>query len=276
MLRAWVTSIIQSIQPWIDAGFSGFWMDAASSNGSYPPNDLKVYGRRLAQLELSFQPYFRSQNVRFGGENIPISLVNNVEAVDDCSVALCSWLAISTQPTRYFERQGQPVREFKSESPEGWFFDRARSEVFFVPDTSRSLTINSTKYDEPPITFAEFGEARRRGFVLALYNLDGAQQSEYVKRWYSMGDIFVADFNADGSVDLSDVADMNEAVDRSLLRQQQGLPVLKVFANGEFNQDPGHVIDENDRAYWMQQWLLCMQNPNGACAIINYGGPDDL
>ncbi|MDX2148972.1 MAG: hypothetical protein SFZ23_15775 [Planctomycetota bacterium] len=91
-----------------------------------------------------------------------------------------------------------------------------------------------------------------------------------------MGDIFVADFNADGAVNPQDVAHMNAAINRSISEEQQGLPVLKVFANGEFDQDPARKIDESDRTFWMTQYNNCIQQPNGACAIINYGGPDDL
>jgi hypothetical protein len=251
-------------------------MDAASSNG-FVGQDPKNYGRRWAQLELSFQPYFRNQvfptgYVRFSGENIPTSVVSTNpyrEVIDDCSVAYCGWYGDSRQATLLTRPPGSPtlVRTFKP-SQDGWFFDRTRSEVLFAVNPDRSID----QIPEPRFTLAELGEARRRGFVLALYNLDDFRDYENIKRWYSMGPIQVADFNADGLVNSDDFVNFNAALNESLALQASGGNPLKVFARGEANQD--NIISEADRTYWVSVYNHCIGNP-GSCAIVNFGGADD-
>jgi hypothetical protein len=273
-----VSYVVESIQPWIDVGFSGFWMDAASSNG-YFASDQRTYGRRRGLLELAFQPYFKNQYVlppgttdpqygryvRFGGETFPDVFLPGPparEVVDDCSVAFAGWFGFSTVATTYTLLNNVPIRAFK-QAADGWLFDRTRSEMLIAPIELRSL--NGTL--EPPFSWEEIGEARRRGFVMAQYNCDDMMVCERIKRWYSMGQIRICDFDGDGFVTSTDEVGMHAAVNASLAEQAAGGTPLKVFARGDFNANG--QIDEVDRSMWTY-WAA-----HDIDKVLNYGRAKD-
>lgn len=252
-----VNYVIDAIKPWADAGFSAFWLDAAEPNGFFV-TDQRFYGRRLGFLEMSYMPYFRQRGVRLVGETFPTLTVTmqvpgsapvNREYIDDCSVAYGAWFGLAQPATIYNQflppTPGVNPRTFKLIS-DGWSFNRATTEVHFAPvNPERHKLAPPGSIVEPDFSSEEVGEARRRGFVVSQYNCDDMRRCEYVKRWYSMGMIRVADFNGDGAVNAHDRIEFESTYQVSRSQIQAGLPVLRVFANGNITPFDT-LIDQND------------------------------
>jgi hypothetical protein len=202
---------------WHSAGFRKIWLDTGGDN-------FNVEGRRKrwAFLELANNPYFRSVlGLRFGGEPLPY-IGDNRDSVDDCSLRFAPFFTESNPVTTW----DQQVRTFIAMPLQ---LSKGFSEVL--------LSFNPTRPGEPEFTFAEVGEAIRRGYVLAPYN-SFARTEELVRRWYSMGRIRVADFDGDGDVDPSDREQLVTAINTHNANPP-GVPISIpiVFATGDINQD---------------------------------------
>jgi hypothetical protein len=228
----------REIKPWTDCGVRTIWLDASSSNTTTNP-------RRWGALEISHNPYLRSQGIRIGGETIPTFSTPN-QAVDDCALAVMKWLANGqviftsgcdgTRP-----RQIKPIYDF----------NRANSEVH-VADSC----------DGGGLDWEEWRAARARGFVVSMYFGKGMPQVELTKRWYSMGTIVVADFNSDGVVNAQDDADAYAATHPTIA------DTITVFATGDINEDG--AINETDWTFW-QLYRAGTLGP-----YRDYGGPNDM
>jgi hypothetical protein len=267
-----VDLMIQSIDPWLDANIKGIWLDAMSENE--PATTRPNAARRRGLLELAYAPYLRFRGARVGAETFPDRYINNggnADWIDDCAVAYTRWFGLSKVATTWTATAppGQR-RQFKPEN-QGWFFNRSNSEVLLA-----AVAVRETGRMEDPYTSAEIGEARRRGFVIVQYNVSSDKQpvGEFVKRWYSMGKIRVADFDGNGAV----VTDPNHP-DHDLSKFQAAFnaaivnpAALKVFANGDIDGDGD--IDQSDKYifedyYWPRALLGVFDRPD-------FGGPNDL
>lgn len=231
-VAAHMQEFTQQVFPWVNhAGVYSIWLDAASSNTS-----TQAY--RWGSLELAHNPYLRSHGIRLGGEALPIidwvDQNGYHEIADDCAVANMKWLTNSQVVMR--KPQGQP-RYFR---PEFDFNPRQYSEVLLFDN-------------ENGFTWAEWKKARAYGYVVSMYegtasspNPSLANQVELTKRWYSMGDIRVADFDGNGTVNQLDYDMAYEAIQASLNHPNDVL--YTVYATGDF--DNNGVIEELDWMYF--------------------------
>ncbi|MDX2146908.1 MAG: hypothetical protein SFZ23_05250 [Planctomycetota bacterium] len=272
-----VNYVVDCLQPWINAGIKNFWLDAAISNGFSIP-DQRSYGRRRGTLELSYMPYFLQQGARFGGETFPdLASVNHW--IDDCSVSYMPWFGLSTVATRYPDTSVSPPawRRVFHPANQGWNLVRSTSEVLFAPVTTRTWKSGSGVPEFPPesnypFTFKEIGEARKRGFVLSVYNCGapdqfGNEYCEYVKRWYSMGEVIVADFDGSGTIELdenkpnSDLIQFLNAFDATKQAIAAGQNPLIVFATGDANGN-GVFEDPADATVFQEAYYRYLNDFN--------------
>lgn len=208
-------------EPWTESGVKTIWLDAASEN-------IPTNARRWGSVELSHNPYLLSQNIRVGGETLP-TIDPSALVPDDCSLAHMRWLTNSqvvmfnyNQPTRTFKQTIQLSKE----------------------STECHLFENSSL----PLRWNEWREARQRGYVVGLYGGQFNSEIEVLKRWYSLGEIQVADFNGDGYISPFDYTDAWDAV--HMPDRQPTDPI--VYATGDFLQDG--VINEDDWYEFIYYW----------------------
>ncbi|MDX2146235.1 MAG: hypothetical protein SFZ23_01835 [Planctomycetota bacterium] len=265
-----VSFVIRSLQPWVDAGIRGFIMDSASPNGI-------DQARRRTFLELAYMPYFRNQlgpcvdlpeeptcpfpNIRFIGEVFP-TIGTGDDVIDDCAVRWAPWMGQSEKATRldWNYNTNQWDRTFK-EPWDGWLFARDQSEVHLLLTADRSPQIPVPPFNqqkEPDWTFAQVGEARKRGFVVDLYNCLSLKECRYIARWYSMGPIRVADFNGDNIVNPQDAAEFEQACTETEQIIANGFQPLLVFATGDANGNG--VYEPLEDRLWFYQYYNYPQN----------------
>lgn len=266
-----VNMYVEALRPWMLAGFKGAWMDALNENERIPvpgqPGGRVNAQRRRGLLELAYMPIFRTvpTTLRIGDETFPERLTpipggGNAETIDDCAVAYTRWFGVSKVATNWVHDHPDPNqrRQFKNIS-DGWLFDRTKSEVVLALIQADRL-VNGTPVTETPWTYDQVKAARERGFVLSLYNVlkDGAFDSKttagYMQRWYSMGKIYVVDFDGDGVV--ADPEDKNkfEAAYNASFGNNSILPV---FANGDVNgiTSPGNApVNTDDLIFFNFYW----------------------
>lgn len=264
-----VNTVAESLKPWIDGDIKGFWLDAGSENRiiGNPKS-----GRRRGVIELAWMPYFRNQGVRIGAEIFP-DRNENADLIDDCAVAYAPWfglIEIATQFALFPGGSGFPERRFKSGSD--WFFDRTKSEVLLGLQRPSRRVVGFESFAEPDFTFNEIGEARARGFVLTLYNFNETRHLEYVKRWYSMGNIWAADLNGDGDVTGDDPLQFTQAFNTTKQMLAAGQPRLIVFATGDANGN-GIFEDPADSNYYNLVYQYYLTNYTKVKG--NYGTAND-
>jgi hypothetical protein len=120
--------------------------------------------------------------------------------------------------------------------------------------------------NENGLAWDEWEEARERGFVVSMYAGKGIRQIELTKRWYSMANIRVADFNGDGLVTMLD-RDMALAAIDHAIANPEAIDII-VYATGDINND--NFIDEDDRLYFNDVFF------NHPELIENYGEARNL
>lgn len=228
------------ILPWRNIGINRFWMDAASDN-------FNALGRRKLYgfLEMSYNPVFRSVlGVTFGGETIPTTDYDGL-VPNDCALELAPWLALSQK--LMFTPPGGP-RQFHP----NFYFNPTLTEMHFVPFPAGN---------EPPINAAEMFQARAHGMVITLYNCLDELHCEAVKRLYTMGDIYIADFNGDGLVT---EADYDQYL--TMYGEWINVPDAALFATGDI--DGSGNVDITDLQQFMEAWnhhASCVGVPEGRC-----------
>ncbi|MDX2146709.1 MAG: hypothetical protein SFZ23_04235 [Planctomycetota bacterium] len=244
------------IKPWIAAGFRTIWLDAVTANSL-------TKAQRWGFLELSRNPYLRSQGIRIGGEAFPFSDDGNNFA-DDCALAVTRWFANSRALYRSCTNRTLRVDLTALNR-------RFTSEVHYLSDCS------------PGPSWNDYLEVRKRGYVLSFYTPagpDGKVKVEEAKRWYSMGKIQVADFDGDGVVteddplselDGSDHDDAYNVIKPYILNPSHPQPAVRVFATGDI--DGNGVVNADDWEFFFSKW-----NPsnNQRGYAPDYGTPNDL
>lgn len=239
-----VVNMYLSIDPWIQTGVRTVWYDAASDNTS--PNFY-----RYGFMEWTYNPYFRSLGVRFGGEALPI-VGGNPNLIDACALTKAPWMALQN----YFFQTNSNVGDWKS----GLTFAANRQ------NTEVMMLISDT------LSWTRFKEARERGVILTLVNPEQTQELERLKRWYSMGPIRVADFNGDGVVSLDDQTAAWAVYSAGMANQ----PSIHAYVTGDFDQD-GEVTTD-DWPIFIDRWE-CEVNGIGCTGldlVRDFGPPNDL
>src|SRR5262249_26053238 len=145
----------------------------------------------------------------------------------DCALAVTRWLANSQVIFTNSSCDAPRPRQIKSM----FSFNRANSEVH-VADNCDGLDWN------------EWRAVRSAGFVVSMYAGKGIRQVELTKRWYSMGNIWVADFNGDG------VENSQDDVDAYAATHPVSPPSIVVFATGDI--DGNGQIQEADWTSWQR------------------------
>lgn len=224
--------------PWGGAGIRRFWLDAAADQHCTSGGDLRR--RRWGLHQLAFNPFFRSNEFRIGGENLP-TLGDDGIILDTIAVrqvpymALDSWL-LELRPDPADPATHYPRWDFFGPMPMG----TCKSEVHMLIS------------DSTLVGWDLMGEARRRHYVLTVLNADEPAKEEkirIVQRWYSMGRIHPADFNGDGVVNSIDVSDFN-AVYALFNDDAPDLDrPITVFATGDINEDG--KVNQLDVEYFM-------------------------
>lgn len=235
--------MMHHLAPWGNVGVRRFWLDAGADQHCTSGGDLRR--RRWGLHQLAFNPYFRSNGFRIGGENLPTlgddGIILDTTAVRQVPyMALDSWLLeLRPDPASHYPRW-----EFFGPMPMG----ACKSEVHILLS------------DSTLVGWDLMGEARRRHYVLTVLNADEPHKAEklrLVQRWYSMGKIHPADFNGDGVVDINDVNDFN-AVYALFNEDAPDLDrPITVFATGDINED-GKVNFED-----VQYFMSCFYAATG-------------
>jgi hypothetical protein len=270
-----VDLMVEALKPWVDAGFKGIWLDAINENAKVPSGPTPLPGeranaqRRRGLLELAYMPIFRNQQVRIGAETFPArwfpNTGGNAATIDDCAVGYTRWFGLGRVATTWDPNAQPPTPKRAFHNNNDWFFDRSKSEVLIA----LAAADRGSGIVEAPWSFDEIGEARRRGFVLAMYNTrdQKAPTLGAMMRWYSMGKIEVADFNGDG--------DVNEA-DRQKFDTEFAISFanptgrLAVFATGDVY--PDGVFDGNDQSLFYFYWN---QGRSNGIQLRDYGPADE-
>jgi hypothetical protein len=182
---------LHNILSWIPAGVTSVWLDDVGSNSV--DDDYKR--RRWGAMELAYHPILRQLGISVGIETLPLDgRPGMVNAPDWCSVN-----KVRSLTTDLFTLPFYPAHNT-------WVFGRQGENHF------DATTVGP---DPDKTNFQTVGEARRRGMVVTLGRCgddeEGRKLCGLVQRWYSMGWIYLPDFNADGRVNAQDLADFNTA-----------------------------------------------------------------
>ncbi|MDX2146434.1 MAG: hypothetical protein SFZ23_02840 [Planctomycetota bacterium] len=231
-------SVQQEFTAWHAAGFRKIWLDTAADN--WP---LEGRRKRWAYLQLAHNPQIAALGLKVGAE--PLPYFENPyptpqdpwsEVLDDCALRYGTFFTESNPVTSWI---GGP-RVFK------YSVDPNLTEVHLALNPTRTIElVPGQKISEPPFSLAEVGEARARGFIITPYNCFG-EYCEYAKRWYSMGKVYVPDFNGDGAVNPQD----REKLQLAILAA--GQYTAKLFGFGQLHPSGPEslVIDQNDLDYY--------------------------
>jgi hypothetical protein len=242
--------VLDQITPWMNIGVKRFWLDAGSNNQNGADGR-----RRWGSIELAYHPALRAAGCRFGTENLPV-------AGSDPNPDFCT---LSKMPAyAHIVPQGW---EDPSVLPPNrtlwpnWQFPRQTTEVHLGPIQGNEALL-------------ELRRVRERGAIVDLFRCDDTEICERVKRVYSMGPIWIADFDGNRKVDIDDL---------NLFTAFSSQPfTLAAFAWGDI--DGNGVRDAND-AQWFNSAYAAefgkdMDNPNlpppDPFWIWSFGLPDDL
>jgi hypothetical protein len=177
-----------ALNPWRSVGINRFWLDAGADNANVGSR-RHLYG----MLELAHNPVFVQNGFRFGAEAFPV-IGNDGNVLDDCNALRAPWLGLLDACAT---RTGiDSIGEWTGYTFRNWNWSRSTSEAV--------LWVNHRS------SYRNLVEARQRGFVLACANNEdpnGRRIQELIKRLYGCGWIYLADFNGDGDVDLTDLDD---------------------------------------------------------------------
>jgi hypothetical protein len=238
-----VEYVLETILPWRAAGVTSFWLDAASRNANKDGER-----RRWGAIELAYMPGLRAAGVSFGMESLPV--YNSNERPDWCTVYKMPCVTTQVQAMGPYNGTGQRFRD-------QWWFDRTRTEVHYL-------------HFDPVLKFQDAAEARRRGMILTLYSTANSVDHEIIRRWYSMGPIWIADFNGDGTANLDDLALFDEVFNYSTFD-------LRVFANGDIDGDG--LRTPADRVLFLEAMLTEYGKfRTGASPqyVRDFGAPNDM
>ncbi len=219
-----LTSFWSEIKPWTEIGVKTIWLDAAAQN-------IPSQARRWGTVEVAHSPFLTGQHIRFGGEAFP-TLDNAGLVSDDCGLAALRWFT-NSQVVMY--NYSVPTRTFKP-----FQLSKISTECHFLENS------------DLPLRWSEWAEARRRGYVVGLYYGQFGTEIEKLKRWYSIGNIQVADFDGDADVDMEDYNDAYTATHMSNRDPNDPL----VFATGDILQNSDNVINEADWNKFLEFWTL--------------------
>lgn len=244
-----VDYVFANLMPWRDAQITRFWLDAGSSN-----QDLPGRRSRWGSLELSYHPILRSLGCTFGIETIPT--VNTLEVLDYCSIGKAPWMVVQSKAMRC-PGDAEVCTAAQRDFYNSWWFSRATSEVHMLVDVG-------------DLTFNELGLARDRGFVVTLESDKNERYRDLIKRWYSMGEIWIPDFDANGVVNQADLDLFNVWTDVQPFH-------FRVYANGDIDQDlqRTHTDRLMFEAAWNAEFGKSRIQANPAF-LVDYGSPDDL
>jgi hypothetical protein len=238
-----VVQMYLAINPWIVNGVKMVWYDAASDNS------LAFY--RYGFMEWSYNPYFRSMGVRFGGEALPL-VGGDPDNIDGCALTSAPWMSLQQN---FFVG---PVANRQWRHTWSPTFDRDEIETHIL-------------VSDETFGWEHFREARYLGLIPTIMNCTGLA-CEREKRWYSMGVIRIADFNGDGAVTQDD---QNMFMAAYIAAQSQTPPIV-VFATGDVTGDG--QIDGDDLGLFSAAFSCEFSHncdPNVELSR-NYGVADDL
>ncbi len=191
------------------------WLDTASEN-------TVQNAKRFGALEVAHNPYLRSLGVHIGGEALPTNDVGSSELMDDCAVGYMPWFA-NFQAISFPNENLPGTREFKP---------------YVYTTLSRNNTEVHIMDNTQTLQWHQWKELRERGYIVGAWNGYDIT-AERMKRWYSIGNIRVADFDGDGQVMMTDevmaITAVYEAMQYRLSHGVEKWPT--VFGQGDFNND---------------------------------------
>lgn len=226
-----VEAMWKATQPWIANGVKMVWFDGASAN-STGTSTSQPY--RFGFIEWFYNPFYRGQGIRFGGESLPL-INGNPAQLDACALTWAPWKALAQN----FFTDPQTLNNWRTG---GGFdsFNRATTETHILIDDKNKW--NMTKFEQ----------ARNRGLVVSLVDTDQTL-IEQAKRWYSMGPVRTADFDGNGVVNLDDRDKFLAVWSRIDHQDPNQRPKFVVFATGDIDGN-GEFDASQDYMGFFQAW----------------------
>jgi hypothetical protein len=289
-----IDRIYTIFNPWIQSGIRTFWLDAAAVREcSDPTNPVYDFSRpRWGVHELAYAPFLINRGVRIGGEAFP-TVDDNGQNVNPCDIRQIPYLGLDSWL-------------YSRNNPDGtvdltWRYTGSFDRYLPPPDNSFADTEPHWFAAGDISTFERLGEARVRGYVVSpFYNmyrwhngiLDDVSMVRRVQRWYSMGEIQIADFNGDGVVGINPHPQTGlgagtierddwyafhqywNAYQDNVTNGGSTRP-FTVFAMGDicgatYGSPPDGHIDDIDRVYWEMVFNTTQS------LKLNYGEADGL